>query len=160
LSILDFDQALEEVVPEDMLSEPTADDMMAVCSEIPDVGLEVSRAMSRASSTLEGSLQCQDVGPSCPTPMEVTREPSALEVAAVENLAPEGGAGSYPAPEGVDGSDPALVGRASCNPALEGVHVSSPSHTSLDVHVGSSPPRSDGATAVYTSTDLNKQVAL
>jgi hypothetical protein len=42
LSISDFDQALEEVVPEDMLSEPTADDMMAVCSEIPDVGLEVS----------------------------------------------------------------------------------------------------------------------
>jgi hypothetical protein len=42
LSISDFDQALEEVVPEDMLLEPTADDMMTVCSEIPDVGLEVS----------------------------------------------------------------------------------------------------------------------
>jgi hypothetical protein len=160
LSILDFDQALEEVVPEDMLSEPTADDMMAVCSEIPDVGLEVSRAMSRASSTLEGSLQCQDVGPSCPTPMEVTGEPSALEVAATENPAPEGGAGSYPAPKGGSGSDLALVGSASCNPAPEDVQVSSPSHTSMDVHVGSSPPRSDGATVVYTSTDLNKQVAL
>jgi hypothetical protein len=44
-----------------MLSEPTADDMMAVCSEISDMGLEVSRAVSRASSTLEGSLRCQDV---------------------------------------------------------------------------------------------------
>jgi hypothetical protein len=43
-----------------MLSEPTADDMMAICSEVPDVGLEVSRAVSRASTTLEGSLQCQD----------------------------------------------------------------------------------------------------
>jgi hypothetical protein len=42
LSISDFDQALEEVVPEDMLLEPAADDMMTVCSEIPDVGLEVS----------------------------------------------------------------------------------------------------------------------
>jgi hypothetical protein len=62
LPISDFDQALEEVVPEDMLSEPTADDMMAVCSEILDMGLEVSRAVSRASSTLEGSLRCQDVG--------------------------------------------------------------------------------------------------
>jgi hypothetical protein len=62
LSRMDFDQALEDVVPEDMLSEPTADDMMDVCSEIPDVGLEVSRAVSRASSTLEGSLRCQEVG--------------------------------------------------------------------------------------------------
>jgi hypothetical protein len=90
LSILDFDQTLEEVVPEDMLSEPTADDVMAVCSEILDVGSEVSRAVSHASSTLEGSLQCQDIGPSCPTPMEVTGEPSALEAAAAENPAPEG----------------------------------------------------------------------
>jgi hypothetical protein len=177
---LDFDQALEEVVPEDMLSEPIADDVMAVCSEIPDVGLEVSRAVSRASSSLEGNLQCQDVGPSCPTHMEVTGKLSALEVAAVENPAPEGGAGSYPAsegvtgsdpalvgsasynpdPEGVAGSDPALVGGASCNPALEGVQVSSPSHTSIDVHVGSSPPRFDGATVKHASTVSNKQVAL
>jgi hypothetical protein len=163
-----------------MLSEPTADDVMAVCSEIPDVGLEVSRAVSRASSTLEGSLQCQDVGPSYLTHMEVTGEPSALEVAAVENPAPEGGAGSYPAPEGVAGSDPALVGSASCNPAPEGVagsdpalvggascnpapegvQVGSPSHTSMDVHVGSSPPRSDGAMAMHASMASNKQVAL
>jgi hypothetical protein len=81
-----------------MLSEPTVDDVMAICSEIPDVGLEVSRVVSRASSTLESNLQCQDVGPSCSTPMEVTGEPSALEAAAVENPAFEGGAGSYPAP--------------------------------------------------------------
>jgi hypothetical protein len=160
LSISDFDQALEEVVPEDMLSEPTVDDMMAICSEIPTAGLEVSRAVSRASSTLEGSLQCQGAGPDCPTDMEVTKDRSALEVAAVEDPTPEGGAGSYPAPEGVAGSDPALVGSASCNPSPEGVassdpalvggascnaapkgvQVSSPSHTSMDVHVGSSPP--------------------
>jgi hypothetical protein len=109
-----------------MLSEPTANDVMAVCLEILDMGLEVSRAVSRASSTLEGSLQCQDVGPSCPTPMEVTGEPSTLEAAAVENPALEGGAGSYPALEGVAGSDPALVGSASCNPAPEGVAGSDP----------------------------------
>jgi hypothetical protein len=88
LSISYFYQAHEEVVPKDMLSEPTIDDVMAVCSEIPDVGLEVSRAVSRASSTLEGNLQCQDIDPNCPTHMEVTEDPSALEVAA----------GSYPAP--------------------------------------------------------------
>jgi hypothetical protein len=45
-----------------------------------------------------------------------------------------------PAPEAVVGSDPALMGGASCNPAPEDVQVSSPSHTSMDVHVGSSPP--------------------
>jgi hypothetical protein len=97
LSITDFDQALEDVVPEDMLSEPTADDMMVVCSEILDMGLEVSQAVSQASLTLEGSLRCQDVGQDCPTHMEVTEDPSTLEVAVAENLAPEDGAGSYPA---------------------------------------------------------------
>jgi hypothetical protein len=98
-----------------MLSELTAGDMMDVCSDIPDVGLEVSRAVSRASSTLEGSLRCQKVGQDCPTPMEVAEDPSALEVVVTENPALEGGAGDYPAPKGVASSDPALVGSASCN---------------------------------------------
>jgi hypothetical protein len=98
LSITYFDRALEDVVPEDMLSEPTDGDMMDVCSEIPDAGLEVSRAASHASSTLEGSLQCQEVGHDCPTPMEVAEGPSAAEAAVAENAAPEGGAGDYPAP--------------------------------------------------------------
>jgi hypothetical protein len=88
--------------------------------------------------------------------MEVTEEPSALEVATAEDPAPEGGVSSYPALKGVAGSDLALVGSASCNLAPEGVQVSSPSHTSMDVHVGSYPPRSDGATAVHASTTLNK----
>jgi hypothetical protein len=52
LSITDFDQTLEDVIPEDMLSEPTDGGMMDVCSDILDVGLEVSRSASRASSTL------------------------------------------------------------------------------------------------------------
>jgi hypothetical protein len=81
-----------------MLSEPTAGDMMDVCSDIPDVGLEVSRAVSHALSTLEGSLRCQEVGQDCPTPMEVTEDPLALEVAVAENPAPKGGAGGYLAP--------------------------------------------------------------
>jgi hypothetical protein len=110
LSITDFDQTLEDVIPEDMLSEPTDGDMMDVCSDIPDVGLEVSRAASRASSTLEGGLRCQEVGQDCPTPMEVTKDPSTVEVAVAENPAPKGGAGDYLAPEGVAGNDPARVG--------------------------------------------------
>jgi hypothetical protein len=92
--------------------------------------------------------------------MEVAEEPSALEVAIAEDLAPEGGANSYPALEGVAGSDPALVGSASYNPAPEGVQVGSLSHASMDIHVGSSPPRSDGATAVRASIVSTGQVAL
>jgi hypothetical protein len=163
-----------------MLLEPTVHDMMNVCSNAPDVGLEVSRAVSRASATLEGSLRCQEVGPDCLTPMEVTEDPSASEVAVAENPAPKGDAGDYPAPEGVTGNDPALVGSASCNPAPEGVagsdlalmgsascnpapegvRASSPSHTSMDVHVGSSPPRSDGVIAMHTSLASSEGIAL
>jgi hypothetical protein len=129
LSISDFHQVLEEVVPEDMLFEPPAYDIPTVCSEVPDGGLslldstgqEVTRVVSRASSTLEGSLPCRGARLCHPSPMEVAEEPSALEVVAAEDPAPEGGAGSYPAPEGVAGSDPALVGRSSYNPAPEGV---------------------------------------
>jgi hypothetical protein len=84
----------------------------------------------------------------------MSEDPSALDVATAEDPAPEGGASSYPAPEGVAGSDPALVG------VPEGVQVGSLSHTSMDVHVGSSPPRSDGATAVRASTVSTRQVAL
>jgi hypothetical protein len=109
-----------------MLLEPTVDDMMNVCSDAPDVGLEVSRAVSRASSTLEGSLRCQEVGQDCLTPMEVTEDPSASEVAVAENPAPKDDTGGYLAPEGVAGNDPALVGSASCNPAPEGVAGSDP----------------------------------
>jgi hypothetical protein len=168
LSISDFDQALEEVVPKDMLSEPTADDIPTVYSDVPDGGLpllgsagqDVTRAVSRASSTLEGSLQCQDAGLSHPTPMEATEGPTALEVVTAEDPVPEGGAGSYPVPEGVASSDPALVGSASYNPAPDGVQVGSLSHASMDVHVGLPPPRSDGATMVHASTVLDGQVAL
>jgi hypothetical protein len=107
LSITDFDQTLEDAIPEDMLSEPTDGDMMGVCSDIPGVGLEVSRVASRASSTLEGDLQCQEVGQDCPTPMEVTEDPSALEVAVAENPVLIGDVGVCPALEGVAGNDPA-----------------------------------------------------
>jgi hypothetical protein len=99
LSISDFDQVLEEVVPEDMLSEPPEDDILVVCSEVPDggpslfdsAGQEVTRVVSRASSTLEGSLPCRDADLSHPTPMEVAEGPSALEVATTEDLASESG---------------------------------------------------------------------
>jgi hypothetical protein len=157
LSIANFDQALEDVVLEDMLSEPADGDMMDVCSNTPDVGLEVSRAASRASSTLEGGLQSQEVGQGRSIPMEVTKSPSALEVAVAENPVLKGGAGGCPATKGIARNDPARVGSASCNPAPEGVRAGSPSHTSMDVHVGSSPPHSGGIIATHAS---NEEVAL
>jgi hypothetical protein len=92
--------------------------------------------------------------------MEVTEDPSASEVAVAENPAPKGDAGSYPAPEGVAGNDPALVGSASYNLAPEGVRASSPSHTSMDVHVGSSPLRSDEVIAMHTSLASSEGIAL
>jgi hypothetical protein len=177
LSIANFDQALEDMVPEDLLSEPTDGGMMDVCTDIPDVGLELSRAASRASSTLECGLQSQEAGLGCSIPMEVTENLSALEVAVAENPVPKDGASDYPAPKGVAGNDPARVGSASCNPAPEGaaggdpalmgnagcdlapegVLAGSPSHTSMDVHVGSSPPHSDCMVAAHAS---NQEVAL
>jgi hypothetical protein len=143
-----------------MLPEPTDGDMMDVCSDTPDVGLEVSRAASHASSTLEGGLQCQEVGQDCSILMEVTENPSTLEVAVVENSVLKGVVGGYPALEGVAGNDPARVGSASCDPTPEGVRGSSPSHTSMDVHVGSSPPCSGGVIAVCASLASSEGVAL
>jgi hypothetical protein len=112
-----------------MLSKPSEDYIPVVCSEVPDGGLslldstgqEVTRVVSRASSTLEGSLPCRDADLSHPTPMEVAEGPSALEVATAEDPASETGAGSYPAPEAIAGSDPALVGSANYNLVPEGV---------------------------------------
>jgi hypothetical protein len=49
------------------------------------------------------------------------------------------------------------MGSAGCNPAPEGVLAGSPSHTSMDIHVGSSPPHSDGMVTVHAS---NEEVAL
>jgi hypothetical protein len=167
LSLANFDQTLEDMVPEDLLSEPTDGSVMDVCVDVLDAGLGSSRAASRASSTLERGLEGQEAGLDCPAPMEVTEGPSALEVAAAENSALKDGAGAYlapegvaeddlarmgsasydPAPEGVVGDDPARMGSASYDPAPEGVRAGSPSCTSMDVHIGSSPPHwlhSDG----------------
>jgi hypothetical protein len=162
LSLANFDQTLGDMVPEDLLSEPTDGDVMDVCADVLNAGLGSSRAASRASSTLERGLEGQEADLDCPAPMEVTEEPSALEVAAAENSSLKDGVGAHPAPEGVAGDDSARMGSASCDPALEGVagddlarmgsanydpapegvRAGSPSCTSMDVHVGSSPPHS------------------
>jgi hypothetical protein len=157
LSLANFDQALEDVVLKDLLSEPTDGGMMDVCTDMPNVGLELSRAVSRALSALERGLKSQEADLDCSVPMEVAENPSALEVAAAENPVPKDGASVYPAPEGVAGNDPAQVGSTSYDPAPEGVRAGSPSHTSMDVHVGSSPPHSD---CMATARALGQEVAL
>jgi hypothetical protein len=140
LSLANFDQTLEDMVLEDLLSEPADGEMMEICADVPDAGLELSRAASRASSTLERGLKSQEAGLDCSVPMEVVEGPSALEVAVTKGSVLKDGASVYPAPEGVAGDDPAQMGSASYDLAPEGVRVGSPSHTSMDVHVGSSPP--------------------
>jgi hypothetical protein len=157
LSLANFDQTLEDMVPEDLLSELADGGMMDVCTDVPDAGLELSRAASRASSTLERDLKGREAGLDCSAPMEVGEGPSALEVAATESLALKDGVSAYPAPEGVAGDDPARMGSASYDPAPEGVRVGSPSHTSMDVHVGSSPPHSGCVAAAQAS---GQEVAL
>jgi hypothetical protein len=157
LSLANFDQTLEDMVPEDLLSEPADGGMMDICADVPDAGLELSRAASHASSTLERGLKGQEAGLDCSAPMEVGEGPSALEVAITEGSTLKDGASAYPAPEGVAEDDPARMGSASYDPAPEGVRVSSPSHTSMDVHVGSSPPHSGCMAAAQAS---GQEVAL
>jgi hypothetical protein len=157
LSLANFDQILEDMVPEDLLSEPADGGMMDICADVPDAGLELSRAASHASSTLECGLKGQEAGLDCSAPMEVVEGPSALEVAVTESSALKDGASAYPALEGVVGDDPARMVSASYDPAPEGVRVGSPSHTSMDVHVGSSPPHSGYMAATLAS---GQEVAL
>jgi hypothetical protein len=98
LSLANFDQTLEDMVPEDLLSEPADGGMMDICADVPDARLELSRAASRASSTLERGLKGQEASLDCPAPMEVGEGPSALEVAVTESSAFQDGASAYPAP--------------------------------------------------------------
>jgi hypothetical protein len=78
LSLANFDQTLKDMVPEDLLFEPIDGGMMEVCADMPDVGLELSRAASCASSTLGRCLKSQEADPDCSIPMEVVGDPSAL----------------------------------------------------------------------------------
>jgi hypothetical protein len=176
LSLANFDQTLEDMVPEDLLSEPADGDAMDVCADVFDAGLGSSRAASRASSILERGLEGQETDLDCPAPMEVTEGPSALEAAAAENLALKDGVDTYPAPEGVAeddsarvgsvsrdpapegiaGDDPAQMSSANYDPAPEGVRAGSPSCTSMDVHAGS-PPHSG---CMVVAQDFGQGVAL
>jgi hypothetical protein len=81
----------------------------------------------------------------------------APEGVAGDDPARMGSVGYYPAPEGVAGDDPARMGSASYDPAPEGVRAGSPSCTSMDVYVGSSPPHSG---CMVTAQAFGQGVAL
>jgi hypothetical protein len=121
LSLANFDQTLEDMVPDDLLSKPADDGATDVCVDVLDAGLGSSRAAYRASSTLERGLEGQETDLDLLVPMEVTEGPSALEAATAENLVLKDGVDTYPAPEGVVGDDSARVGSASHGPTPEGI---------------------------------------
>jgi hypothetical protein len=75
LSLTNFDQTLEDMVPEDLLSEPADDGVTEVCADVLDAGLGSSRAASRASSTLERGLEGQETDLDRLGLMEVMRAP-------------------------------------------------------------------------------------
>jgi hypothetical protein len=172
LSLANFDQTLEDMVPEDLLSESVDDDATEACAVVPDAGLR----SSRASSTLERDLEGRETDLDRPGPMEVVEGPSTLEVVAAEGLdlrngadacpAPEDVAGDdlawvksishCPAPEGAAGDDPTQVGSANYDPAPEGAQAGSPSCTSMGVHAGS-PPHSS---CMVVAQNLDQGVAL
>jgi hypothetical protein len=172
LSLANFDQTLEDMVLEDLSSEPADGGVMEVCADVLDAGLR----SSRASSTLERDLEGRETDLDRPGPMEVTEGPSALEVATAESSDPKDGVDTYPAPEdivgddlirvgsvshcpapeGAAGDDPAQAGSANYDPAPEGVRAGSPSCTSMDVHAGS-PPHSG---CMVVAQALDQEVAL
>jgi hypothetical protein len=116
LSLANFDQTLEDMVPEGLLSEPVDDGVMEVCADVLDAGLR----SSRASSTLERDLEGRETDLDRPGPMEVDEGLSTLEVATAENLDPKDGVDTCPAPEDVTGDDLARGGKCKPLPSPRG----------------------------------------
>jgi hypothetical protein len=100
LSMSAFDHALEDIISVNPLSKPTEVKSSIVRSEVlvdvplpcNPVGQEVTRTVSRASSTLEGGLAREDTlaldpaDQSHPAPLGMADGASALEVAAIGGL--------------------------------------------------------------------------
>jgi hypothetical protein len=90
-----FDHALEEIIPKNLLSEPLEVESSIIRLEVPDpVEQEVTRTVSRASSTLEGGLAHKDTlaldaaSQSHPAPLGTTEGASTSEGVAKDDPAP------------------------------------------------------------------------
>jgi hypothetical protein len=104
LSISDFDHALEEIIPENLLLEPPEVDNPIIRLEVPDdvplscdpVRQEATRTVSSSSTTMEGGLAREDAlalnvaDPSHLAPLGTIEGASSLKVAAMEGPTPEG----------------------------------------------------------------------
>jgi hypothetical protein len=141
LTMSAIDHALEEIIPENLLSEPPEVESSIVHSEVPDdvplsgnpVEQEVTRTVSQALSTLEGGLAREgtlafDVaGQSHPAPLGTIEGAPASKGAAKDDLTPEGGVEGDRAPKG--GAESGL--------APNDARLGSSLAASMDVHVGS-----------------------
>jgi hypothetical protein len=106
LTMSAIDHALEEIILEDLLSEPPEVERSVIRSEVPDdvrladdhVGKEIIWIDSHTSLTLEGGLAHEDIlaldiaSQGHPAPLGMTEGASASEGAAKDNPVPEGGA--------------------------------------------------------------------
>ena len=61
LSLANFDQALEDMIPEDLLSEPADGGAMDVCADVPNAGLGSSRAASRPHRPWSAVLRVREL---------------------------------------------------------------------------------------------------
>jgi hypothetical protein len=153
LTMSAIDHALEEIIPEDLLSEPPKVESYVVHIEVPNfplagnpVGQEIIWTVSYASSTLEGGLDHGDTpaldvaSEGHPALVDMTEGALASECAAKDNPALEGGPEDDPAPKGAE--------------------LGSPLAASMDVHVGSPPVQSEGPVVKNMPTALVGPVTL
>jgi hypothetical protein len=140
-----FQNRVWQIITEDLLLEPPETESDVIRTEISDdiplasdpVGQEITRAVSHASSTLEGglvrgnTLALDVAGQGRLAPVDTVEGASASEGVAEDNLAPEGGAEDHPAPKGAE------LGCSSA--ASMDVHVGSPSVQSEELVVMSPP---------------------
>jgi hypothetical protein len=164
LTMSAIDHALEEIIPEDLLSEPPEVESSVARAEVPDdiplaagpIEQEVAWTISHALSTLEGGLAHEDMlaldvaGQGHPAPLGMTEGASACEGAAKDNSAHEDGAEDDPAPKG----------GAEDDPAPKGAEPGSSSAASMDVDVGSPPIQSEEPVVMNLSTALVGLVTL
>jgi hypothetical protein len=154
LTMSTIDHALEEIILEDLLSEPLEVESSIVRLEVPDdvplagdpVGQEITETVSHASSTLEGSLVHENM--------------LALDVASQSHRAPLGMTEGASASEGVAKDDPTLEGGAEDDPAPKDTGPGSSSAASMDVDVGPPLVQSEEPVVTNLSTALVGPVTL
>jgi hypothetical protein len=149
-----IDHALEEIIPEDLLSELPETEGAIISTEVPDdtpsssnpVGQEIARTVSHTSSTFEGGLVHGNT--SAP---DVARQGSPALVGTIEGAsAPEDATEDDPAPEGAAGDDP----------SPEGAKLGSSSASSMDVYVESPPAQSEELVLTGVPTALVGPITL